>query len=154
MAWYDFAKAFDSVHHHQLRRLVRALPIHEEVRKTLSAMRSLWSVTVEVGRERTPPIYVRRGMPQGDSMSPLLFVLVTAFIIEEVKTNSEITKAARGKQEVGPVGNASPIPSCTITDLTSSCTRQTQRRYLSWKWRWQTCGTSGSRSESRESGTR
>ena len=99
-AWIDFAKAYDSISHWQLRRLIRALPVHDSVVNTMVSLTRRWSVRVSVGRTHTNPIYVRRGVYQGDSISPLLFVLVTAFMVEEVHTDREANAASRGRQSI------------------------------------------------------
>ena len=98
--WYDFSKAYDSVSHVQLRRLVNSLPVHVEVRNLIKNMMIKWAVIIEVGKTKIPAIRVKRGVYQGDSMSSLLFILSTAYIINSIKTNFEITKAAKGKQQI------------------------------------------------------
>ena len=65
----------------QLLRLVPALPIHRNIRNMIRAVIKKWFVIIELGKKKTSPIYVKRGVYQGDSMSPLLFILMTAFII-------------------------------------------------------------------------
>ena len=51
-------------------------------------------------KTKTAPIYVRRGIYQGDSLSPLLFILVTAGIIDHIKNEKSINKLSKGKQEI------------------------------------------------------
>ena len=99
-AWYDFRKAYDTMSHRQLRRVIKALPIHKEARNTIISLMNKWSVIAQVGKSTTKPIYVKRGIYQGDSMSPLLFELGSAHIPHEIKNNVAITAACRGRQEI------------------------------------------------------
>lgn len=59
-AWFDFSKAYDSIHHWQLLRLIRALPVPDGVVQTLIAAVRRWSAVV-VGRSTTNPIRIARG---------------------------------------------------------------------------------------------
>ena len=61
---------------------------------------NLWSVRVTVGKKLTKIIPIQRGVYQGDSISPLLFKLITAGLINHIRKNKDITKAARGKQKI------------------------------------------------------
>lgn len=99
-AWVDFKKSYDSISHRQLRRLIRTLPIHYSVVNVLLDVTKKWSVRVAVGKCTSKPIYIKRGVYQGDTISPLMFVLVTAFIAHEVKASPEVNAAARGRQEI------------------------------------------------------
>ena len=98
--WYDFSKAYDTVSHVQLQKLVAALPVHREIQNTIKAMIKKWAVVIELGKQKSSPIYVKRGVYQGDSMSPLLFVLISAFIIKSALEDKQVTRLSRGKQEV------------------------------------------------------
>ena len=92
--WYDFTKAYDSVSHKRIRKLLGALPVNKGIINTIKASINKWSVVIDLGKTKTSPIYVRRGIYQGDSLSPLLFILITAGIIDH------INKLSKGKQEI------------------------------------------------------
>ena len=98
--WYDFSKAYDSISHVQLKRLINALPVHQEVRNLIKNMINKWAIIIEIGKIKTSPIRVKRGVYQGDSMSPLLFILITACITHAIVNNAEIIKSSRGKHQI------------------------------------------------------
>ncbi|XP_050295823.1 uncharacterized protein LOC126735768 [Anthonomus grandis grandis] len=99
-SWYDFSKAYDSVHHKELKRLIDCLPLERDIRALLKRAMAMWTVRVKVGKGLTKEFAIKRGVYQGDSISPLLFKLVTAGIIHNIKNNPAINKTAKGKQEI------------------------------------------------------
>jgi len=81
-AWIDFSKAFDSISHEYIRRLLAHINIPEIIRKTYSDFLKLCSVRYEVrnGFEVTKsvPLDIKRGVPQGDTLSPMIFCLAVS----------------------------------------------------------------------------
>lgn len=79
IAWVDFAKAFDSVGHKALRYILRTLKIPDFLRKMLRNLMAKWVTDFVIprtgGGETVVPITLRRGIFQGDSLSPLLFTM-------------------------------------------------------------------------------
>lgn len=45
-------------------------------------------------------IRIKRGVYQGDAISPLIFILTTASILEYLRTNKEINRTTKGKHEI------------------------------------------------------
>ncbi|XP_044750658.1 uncharacterized protein LOC123310992 [Coccinella septempunctata] len=99
-AWYDFKKAFDTISHRHLKRMISVLPLHKNIKRLLKTVMELWTLRVRVGKGKTAPIYIKRGLYQGDSLSPLLFILLTACIIEHLKTSPQIIKNTRGQFDI------------------------------------------------------
>ena len=99
-AWYDFSKAYDSVSHIQLNGLVGALSVNTKIVNAIKAIIKKWAIVIEIGKEKTTPIYIRRDIYQGDSMTPLLIVLLTACVVNVIETNTEILKSVKGRQQV------------------------------------------------------
>ncbi len=82
VAWVDYAKAFDSIPHSYIRKLLTVLKLPKEVKNAISNLISKWAVTYEVkasGRLMESKLMrVRSGVLQGDTLSPLLFCLAVA----------------------------------------------------------------------------
>lgn len=81
-AWLDAAKAFDSVGHSYIRRLLRWVKIPSTVRKVIMTTLGSWEVHFVLhnknGLSVSEALTIRRGILQGDSLSPLLFCLCVA----------------------------------------------------------------------------
>lgn len=78
-AWIDYKKAFDSVPHTWLRRVLELYKVDETVRDFLTACMGQWSTSLSLFGERLSAtedkIEIKRGIFQGDCLSPLWFCL-------------------------------------------------------------------------------
>ena len=74
MAWIDYKKAYDMVPHSWILECLEALGIDETIRKLLENSMKKWSVELTCGSESLGDVRIKRGIFQGDSLSPLLFV--------------------------------------------------------------------------------
>ena len=82
MVWLDFRKAFDRVPHKWLRKLIRFIQAPQPVQTAIKKLMPLWRTNLKLrGRHQTTltfPIRFKRGVFQGDTLSPLLFGLALA----------------------------------------------------------------------------
>ena len=75
MAWIDYRKAYDMVPHSWIVECLEMFGIAENVKNVLIDSMKTWKTELTSSGERLGVIHIRRGIFQGDSLSPLLFVL-------------------------------------------------------------------------------
>lgn len=75
VTWIDVKKAFDSVEHTYLIECIKKLNFPVWIQTFLCSIISRWNLEVRAGSEVILDKRVERGILQGDSLSPLLFVL-------------------------------------------------------------------------------
>ena len=77
--YIDYQKAYDSVPHTWLVKSLRIYGIEPKIINFLSTMMQKWSTIIHIRGQkeavRTEPITIKRGLYQGDSLSPLWFCL-------------------------------------------------------------------------------
>ena len=75
MAWLDYCKAYDLVPHSWLSECMHMFGIASNVEKMLTASMQGWRTELTCCNELLGQVRFRRGIFQGDSLSPLLFVI-------------------------------------------------------------------------------
>ena len=75
VAWIDYRKAYDLVPHSWILECLTLFKIDERVRKFLQESMKSWKVNLECGTTSLGEVSINRGIFQGDSLSPLLFVM-------------------------------------------------------------------------------
>ncbi|KAK1936289.1 reverse transcriptase, partial [Babesia divergens] len=73
--WVDVMKAFDSVDHRYLMHILESLHLPGWVVSFVRHTISRWHIDIRWGKEALMTKAIERGILQGDSLSPLLFVL-------------------------------------------------------------------------------
>lgn len=71
----DYAKAFDSVPHNWLLKILEIYKISENIRSLLAHMIQSWVTTINAKNENLGEVHIKRGIFQGDSLSPIWFCL-------------------------------------------------------------------------------
>ncbi len=99
VAWVDFTKAFDMIPHQWIMDMLVAIRALKGVTETMRVLLPKWKTDVEVrmesGETRRFPVDLRRGIFQGDSMSPLLFCLAVAPVSFELRKAKEDSKKSQ-----------------------------------------------------------
>ena len=79
VAWIDYKKAFDSVLHSWILKFLQIYKIHPVLITFIEESMSKWKTNMTLvhkeGVLKTEPIRIKRGIFQGDSLSPLLFTM-------------------------------------------------------------------------------
>ena len=75
MSWIDYKKAYDFVPHSWICECMEMFGVAENVRTFLERSMNQWKLSLTSSGEVLGYVDVKRGIFQGDSLSPLLFVL-------------------------------------------------------------------------------
>ena len=75
MAWVDFKKAYDMVPHSWIVESLRMFGLAENLIHLLSINMAKWKTNLMANKKSLGSVAVKRGIFQGDSFSPLLFVI-------------------------------------------------------------------------------
>ena len=76
MAWIDYKKAYDMVPHSWIKEVVDMLGVAGNIGGLLSSSMSGWKTQLMGGTDVLGTVDIKRGIFQGDSLSPLLFVMI------------------------------------------------------------------------------
>ena len=78
-AWIDYKESFDSVPHSWILKCLQMYKIHPVLITFIEESMSQWKTNMTLvhkgGVQETAPIRIKRGIFQGDSLSPLLFTM-------------------------------------------------------------------------------
>ena len=75
MPWIDYKKAYDTVSHCWLKKCTMMFGVADNMQKVLVNSMEKWKTELTSGGQKLMTVKIRRGILQGDSLSPLLFVL-------------------------------------------------------------------------------
>ena len=73
MGWIDYTKAYDTVPH---SRIIQSMELHKIDRKIINLVQQSvgsWNTSLTSGAKHVANIKIKRGIFQGDALSPLLF---------------------------------------------------------------------------------
>ena len=75
VAWVDYRKAYDMVPHSWIEKCMNMFGVTVNVRSFISESMKHWNTELNAGQSRLGNVKIKRGIFQGDSLSPLLFVM-------------------------------------------------------------------------------
>ena len=75
VAWIDYCKAYDMVPHSWIERCMNMFGVAVNLRSFISESMKHWNTELNAGRSRLGNVKIKQGIFQGDSLSPLLFVM-------------------------------------------------------------------------------
>ena len=75
MAWIDYQKAYDYVPHSWIQKSLQMIGIADNIKNLLTQTMKTWETALESEGKQLARVSIRRGIFQGDSLSPLLFVM-------------------------------------------------------------------------------
>ena len=75
MAWIDYKKAYDMVLHSWILGSLELVQVSDNILKFVKSSKANWQTELTSCGESSVKVNVRRGIFQGDSLSPLLFLI-------------------------------------------------------------------------------
>ena len=76
MGWIDYRKAYDMVPHSWILEMLRMVKVSENVERLLRNSMADWKTVLTANGDALGEVEINRGIFQGDSLSPLLFIIV------------------------------------------------------------------------------
>ena len=96
MAWIDYKKAYDVVPHLWIIECLDLFGVAENIESLLVNSIAKWKVILCSRNSELGEVEIKRGIFQGDSLSPLVFVLALvplSFILRKVKAAYEFSES-------------------------------------------------------------
>ncbi len=81
----DFIKAFDSVEHQYISNVLKFFNFGENFIGMIKTLLKEREAVVILGDSCTTPFYINRGTPQGDRVSPYLFIIAIEILLVKLK---------------------------------------------------------------------
>ena len=100
MGWIDYQKAYDLIPHSWIMETMRMVGVAEGVRNMLRSSMKRWKTTLESAGQSLATVEIQRGIFQGDSLSPLLFVvslIPLSVLLREARQGYELGRCQSGK---------------------------------------------------------
>ena len=88
----DFSKAFDSISHDYIYESLKIFNFGDYFIKIVRTMLTGRTCTVMIDGYETEPFKIERGVPQGDTASPYLFILVLEILLLRIMLDDNVTK--------------------------------------------------------------
>ena len=98
VAWIDYRKTYDMVPHSWKQKCIEMFGVAVNVRSFVNTSMKQWNTELTASNQRLGNVKIRRGIFQGDSLSPLLFVLVMiplTLVLRQTKASYELKKGGK-----------------------------------------------------------
>ena len=95
MAWIDYQKAYDMIPHSWIMKCLDMFKVADNVRGMIKKSMKKWNTELMVNGTKLGNVKIKRGIFQGDSLSPLLFVLALiplTMVLRRVKAGYSLGK--------------------------------------------------------------
>lgn len=82
MAWIDYRKAYDMVPHSWILESLKITGVARNVQRLIESSMEKWKTVLTTNKQVLGEVRIRRGIFQGDSLSPLLFVICLVGLVD------------------------------------------------------------------------
>ena len=100
MAWIDYRKAHDLVPYSWILECLDNIGVNEEIRRFVSESMKSWKTELMYGNNILGEVKIERGIFQGDSLSPLLFVIILIPLIHILRKTSPGYEFSNSKEKI------------------------------------------------------
>ena len=100
MAWIDYKKAYDSVPHSWIIESLELIGVADNVKALLEKSMSLWRTTLTSNGKMLGEVEFKRGIFQGDSLSPLLFVIALIPLTDILRNTQAGYKISKSEEKI------------------------------------------------------
>ena len=100
MGWIDYQKAYDLVPHSWILKTLEMVGVSENVRRLMEESMKKWNTVLECGGRDLASVEIKRGIFQGDSLSPLLFIICLiplSVMLRDAKQGYTLNRPQPGK---------------------------------------------------------
>ena len=87
----DFKKAFDSISHTFIFNTLKALNFGPDIISWIKLFLHNRTAQILIGGNLTDPIFLEQGVPQGDIISPYLFIIMVEVLLIKITKSKNIT---------------------------------------------------------------
>ena len=84
IVFLDVSKAFDRIGHRHVERSLSAFGVSRNLRRLIMSLLTQNNIRINVGKSLSRPIAIKRSVPQGGPLSPMLFNMAIDFIYREI----------------------------------------------------------------------
>ena len=98
VAWIDYRKAYDMVTHNWIQKCMEMFGVAVHVISFVNTSVKQWNKELTASNQRLGNVKIRHGIFQGDSVSPILFVLMMiplTLVLRHTKTSYELKKGGQ-----------------------------------------------------------
>merc|ERR1712208_115617 len=95
----DFQKAFDSINHNYIDNVLKIYGFGESIRRWIRLFFDKREAVILLGGHLSEKIFLKQGVPQGDVISPYIFLLVVEILSIKVNYTKNLTGIVFAKKE-------------------------------------------------------
>ena len=100
VAWIDYRKAYDLVPHSWRQKCMDVFGVAVNVRSFINAPMKQWNTELTACNQRLENVRIKRGIFQGDNLSPLLFGLVMISLTWALRQTMASYEVKRGGKKI------------------------------------------------------
>ena len=98
VAWINYRKAYDMVPLNWIQKCMEVFGAAVNVNSFVNTSLKQWNTELTAGNQRLGNVKIKSGIFEGDSLSPLLFVLVViplTLVLRQTKVSYEVKKVGK-----------------------------------------------------------